>query len=83
MEVLSIEVSKLLIPITNFTSPVWRGNIDSTLIENLECYKQERNIHKIWFQINSNNLKYESFFYYLNGKNKSINLKTLDAFSKL
>ena len=82
---MNIAVSELLIrdDELSFISPIWRDNIERTLLENIERYKHEHNINKSQFRENSSNLKCEKFLYYLNGKNKTINLKTLDKLAKL
>lgn len=82
---INVEVSELLVYElnVNITSSFWRENVNKTFIENLERLKQEKCIDKSWFDTNYSNISYWSFLYYLNGKNKSVNLKTLDKLAKI
>ncbi|MCL8204161.1 helix-turn-helix domain-containing protein [Ligilactobacillus agilis] len=82
---LNVEVSELLINNANIniSSPIWRDNISKILIENIGRFKQEKGINKLWFDTNDSNISYWSFLYYLNGKNKSVNLETLDELAKI
>lgn len=82
---LNVEVSELLVQDIeiSITSPIWRDNVERDLIENLGRFKQEKDIRKSWFEKNSCSLSYWSFLYYTNGKNKTVNLKTLDELAKI
>lgn len=82
---LNVEVSELLVQDIeiSITSPIWRDNVERDLIVNLGRFKQEKDIRKSWFEKNSCSLSYWSFLYYVNGKNKTVNLKTLDELAKI
>lgn len=82
---LNIEVSELLVQDIkiSITSPIWRDNVQRNLIENLGRFKQEKDICKSWFKKNSCSLSYWSFLFYVNGKNRTVNLKTLDELAKI
>lgn len=82
---LNVEVSELLVQDVkiSITSPIWRDNVKRDLIENLGRFKQEKGISKSWFEKNSYSLSYWSFLYYTNGKNRTVNLKTLDELAKI
>lgn len=82
---LNVEVSELLVQDVeiSITSPIWRDNVERNFTENLGRFKQEKGIHKSWFDTNSCGLSYWSFCYYVNGGNKTVNLKTLDKLANI
>ena len=85
---LGVHVSELLIEKNTFTiqTPIWKDNVHNTLIQNLGVLRLECDIHESFFNQDINyifGMSYRSFLRYINGKNKNLNLDTLDKLAKI
>ena len=85
---MGIATYQLLIPnnIFNVDTPIWKDNVRSSLLKNLGKLKFEMDIHETSFykfSLGNNEMSYRSFLRYVNGKNKSINLRKLDIIAEI
>ena len=85
---LGIATYQLLIPnnVFNVDTPIWKDNVRISLLKNLGKFKFEMDIHETSFykfSVENNEMTYRSFLRYVNGKNKSINLKKLDVIAEI
>lgn len=85
---LGIATYQLLIPnnIFNVDTPIWKDNVRMSLLKNLGKLKFEMDIREnsfYKFSVGNNKMTYRSFLRYVNGKNKSINLKKLDVIAEI
>lgn len=85
---LGVEVSELLVEknIFDFETPIWRDNINMTLVSNLGKLRLEKDIRESSFYEDVSveyNMSYRTFLRYVNGHNKRVNLNSLDQLSKI